>query len=87
MVSIQEAVQKAAAFAMETLGRDLTSSLQVEEVESDTVKGEDAWVITLSIPSRSPVAAFTGVREYKRFSVLKGTGEVVWMRIRELASD
>jgi hypothetical protein len=91
MATIQEAVQAAAIFARETLGPERTAGLQLEEVESGHVNGDDAWLITLSMtvpPGVSINAAFdalSGKREYKVFSVLKKNGEVTSMTIRELA--
>ena len=84
MATIQEAVQNAMRFAQETLGPGRTEGLQLEEVESGGVGGHDAWLITLSMPSRG-LGAFSGRRDYKIFSVLKNNGEVTSMKIRELA--
>ncbi len=84
MATIQEAVQNAMNFARETLGPGRTDGLQLEEVESASVGGEDAWLITLSLPATG-LAAFGLRRDYKIFSVLKRTGEVTSMKIRELA--
>lgn len=71
-------------FARETLGPGRTDGLQLEEVESGRIGGDDAWLITLSMPSPG-LAAFGLKRDYKIFSVLKGNGEVTSMKIRELA--
>ena len=85
MATIQEAVQNAMSFARETLGPRRTEGLQLEEVESGHANGTDAWLITLSMSS-SGLAAFGLVkRDYKTFSVLKSSGEVTSMKIRELA--
>jgi CRISPR/Cas system CSM-associated protein Csm4 (group 5 of RAMP superfamily) len=65
MVSIKEATAKAIAFAEEALGPERTTGVRLEDVESTTVTGEDAWLITLSmiIPSAgSIVAALSGHR-------------------------
>lgn len=92
MATIQEAVQNAMNFARETLGPGRTEGLQLEEVESASVGGEDAWLITLSmliprtILDRPVLNAFSAKREYKVFTVLKKNGEVTSMRIRELAA-
>lgn len=98
MVSIKEATASAIAFAEEALGPERTIGVRLEEVESTTVNGQDAWLITLSMihsDELAPVAgvskAFTyaltgrGKREYKSFTVLKINGEVKAMKIRELA--
>lgn len=80
MVSIQDAVGNAVKFAQETLGAARATGLQLEEVESGHADGGDAWLITLSLTNRNPF----GPRDYKRFFVLKESGAVVAMRIREL---
>ena len=49
MATTKEAVQNASAFAIETLGPERTSGLQLEEVESANADGQDAWLITLSM--------------------------------------
>ena len=90
MVSIKEATAKAIAFAEEALGPERTVGVRLEEVESTKVRGQDAWLITLSmiIPSAGSIVAAlsgTGKREYKSFTVLKSNGEVKSMKIRELA--
>ena len=84
MVSIKEAVDSAAAFAQATLGEERTKGIRLEEVT--TTAGEDAWLITLSIvdPDSSPFSR-KGSRDYKSFTVLKNSGEVTSMKIRELA--
>ena len=58
VATIQEAVQNAVNFARETLGPGRTEGLQLEEVESASVGGEDAWLITLSMPASGPGAFF-----------------------------
>jgi hypothetical protein len=89
MVSIQEATKRAMGFVLEVLGPERTSGVRLEEVESASVDGEDAWVITLSIPDEEPGAfasAFGGrSRQYKSLTVLKRDGEVKSMKIRNLA--
>jgi hypothetical protein len=87
MVSIKEGVDNAAAFARVTLGEERTKDLQLEEVETATTPEGDVWLITLSIVNNALASAFgrKGGREYKRFTVLKDSGEVTSMRIRELA--
>jgi CRISPR/Cas system CSM-associated protein Csm4 (group 5 of RAMP superfamily) len=90
MVSIKEAAASAIAFAEEALGPERTVGVRLEEVESTKVRGQDAWVITLSmiIPSADSIVAAlsgTGKREYKSFTVLKSNGEVKAMKIRELS--
>ena len=90
MVSIREATDKAIAFAQAALGPRRTADLRLEEVESTTVDGRDAWLITLSMISPDDLPS-VGIgfsakrREYKIFTVLKGDGEIKSMKIREMA--
>ncbi len=100
MATLKEAVQNVAAFAKETLGPERTGGLQLEEVDSANVGGDDVWLITLSMiaPSQGPfgsshasaIAAISALadpkRDYKIFTVLKKNGEVTSMKIRELAA-
>jgi predicted regulator of Ras-like GTPase activity (Roadblock/LC7/MglB family) len=97
MVSIKEATANAIAFARDALGAERTQSVRLEEVESTTVDGKDAWLITLSMiappsPGHLDVSANMaevlglGRREYKTFTVIKVDGEVNSMKIRELAN-
>jgi hypothetical protein len=91
MVSIKEAAASATVFAREALGPERTTGVRLEEVESTTVTGQGAWLITLSmiIPSSGSIVAAlsdTGKREYESFMVLKSNGEVKSMKIRELAN-
>ena len=79
MIGIQDATRNAS-----------TQSLQLEEVESGNEGGRDVWRITLSMPespATDPLAALRRRREYKIFAVVKSTGEVLSMKIRELAND
>ena len=92
MVSIKEAAENAMAFAQAALGPERTTGMRLEEVESTTLAGKDAWLITLSMISAEPgsvpeVLAALGKerREYKSFIVAKSDGEVASMKIRELA--
>jgi hypothetical protein len=89
MVSIKEATERAMRFAQEVLGPERTSGVRLEEVESISVDGQDAWLITLSIPDeeQAPFAITLGGRnrQYKSLTVLKGNGEVQSMKIRNLA--
>jgi hypothetical protein len=91
MATIKEAVDNALRFALEVLGPDRAADLRLEEVESSNVGGEDAWLITLSMaipPGPLNFSAFAEPRrDYKSFTVLKKSGEVVSMKIRELAAS
>jgi hypothetical protein len=78
MATIKEAVDHASRFAQGVLGPERTAGLQLEEVESTNVGGEDAWLITLSMigPQNSSLSAVIDTlaepkREYKIFTVLK----------------
>ena len=94
MVTVKDAVGMAIEFAQSVLGSSRTVDLRLEEVESIKVNGDDAWSITLSMPEPQTVsnlstqlaAAFgKGPREYKTFTVNAATGQVLSMKIRELA--
>jgi hypothetical protein len=96
MVSIKKATRNAMLFAEETLGAERTRGVRLEEIESASVNGEDAWLITLSMFSAQTQDLFhggssledaigLGKRDYKTFTVIKRDGEVSAMKIRELA--
>jgi len=93
MASIKEATESALAFARAALGLERTAGARLEEVESTKVNGEDAWLITLSMIRPDDLAGSSsladmlgkGKRDYKSFTVLKNSGEVTSMKIRELA--
>lgn len=88
MIDIKQAVQASVKFAESILGPERAQQMLVEEVEGSNIDGRQAWVITLSLPSNDlgPLASLTSLaREYKRFAVDKETGEVLSMRIRQLA--
>ncbi|HXF27501.1 MAG TPA: hypothetical protein VN610_09510 [Bryobacteraceae bacterium] len=91
-MSIAKATENAIKFARDALGPVRTAAVRLEEVASTEVNGKDTWVITLSMinpddPLNSPIGAALGRgrREYKSFTVLKDSGEVTSMKIRELA--
>lgn len=90
MVLIKQGVENAMIFALETLGDGRVKGIRLEEVDSTTIAGEEAWLITLSMFSSEadPFAVALGgkgKRDYKSFTVLKNSGEVTSMKIRELA--
>jgi hypothetical protein len=89
MVTIQEATLNAMNFALQTLGSERAKGLQLEEIESVDEGGAEAWRITLSMPDSNPMmtalAAFGARSEYKAFTVVKNTGEVTSMKIREMS--
>jgi hypothetical protein len=75
-------------FARTSLGSERTQELRLEEIESATEGGAEVWRITLSMPDQSPtnvLSAFNPRREYKTFTVVKNTGEVTSMKIREMS--
>ena len=83
MITVKEAAESAAQFARSVLDEGRTKDLRLEEVEME--KAPPRWFITLSMPanSSSPYAVLT--RAYKTFTVDAETGEVLAMKIRDLA--
>jgi hypothetical protein len=89
MVTIKEAVQHTMNFAKDALGPDRIAGLQLEEVQSGVVEGKDVWLITLSMADPDSNLTFFGgaaARAYKIFAVVKASGDVVSMKIRDLAA-
>jgi len=100
MIPVKEAVARAIEFAGNTLqppaglGQQVAvqaglaqpwgSGIRLEEVELGKIGRNDAWLITLSLPDRAGLGSL-GRREYKVFTVRCDNGEVVSMKIRELA--
>ena len=96
MVTAKQAAENAAAFAISTLGENRTAGTQLEEAELGKFMDRDAWRVTLSMLRPNPFAergnptaimpppGFAG-RDYKAFFVDRETGEVLSMKIRELA--
>jgi hypothetical protein len=84
MITVKEAVAKAMEFAQAMLAVP-ASEILVEEVETGKDGPNDVWQITLSAPGRAGIAVLR--RDYKRFIVRGDTGEVVSMKIRELAGS
>jgi len=82
MITVRDAAARAAEFAHTTLN-PAPQDLQLEEVELGKTGRIDAWLITLSMLNRR--LGTLGPREYKVFTVRRDTGEVVSMKIRELA--
>ncbi|HVN04785.1 MAG TPA: hypothetical protein VMT86_10230 [Bryobacteraceae bacterium] len=81
MISVKEAAAKAVEFAQALLNL-APGEVLLEEVESSTLDSAPVWLITLSVPPR-PLPF--GRRDYKTFTVRADTGEVLSMKIRELA--
>jgi hypothetical protein len=94
MISVKDAAQRAAEFARTVLADNPEanawgSQVRLEEVETGHSQGRRVWFITLSIPdSANALAAFAGQRSrlYKSFAVDTENGEVLSMKIRQLAS-
>jgi hypothetical protein len=86
MVSIKQAVTNAVTFAQDLMGSQQTQGIRLEEVDGDA----KSWFITLSIPnsddSFQAVLGGTQARHFKKLTVNKETGEVLNMKIRELAN-
>lgn len=91
VATIQEATENAMSFAQQTLGVERAKGLLLEEVESAKEGNAEVWRITLSMPDTSPMnalnamAMLSGRRQYKTFTVVKSTGEVTSMKIREIS--
>ena len=88
-MTVKEAVSKAIEFAASVLNPARIAGIRLEEVEMGEHKGQDVWLITLSmvLPERALTEVLGGRgREFKTFAVHKETGDVLAMRIRELAS-
>jgi hypothetical protein len=85
MIPVKDAVARAVEFALHTLEPSRISDLLLEEVESKVVGVQDVWLITLSMPRPGIFGVSLRAREYKTFTVHGGTGEVLSMKIREVA--
>ena len=90
MVEIKVAVAMAIQFAKTVLDPARTTDIRLEEVEIGEHKGQSVWLITLSMAlpqtAIADVLAGRAPREFKTFTIHKETGEVLAMKIRELAS-
>jgi Peptidase propeptide and YPEB domain len=88
MIDAKQAVQIAKEKATEMLGQMLPN---LEEIERDSYKDRDVWSITLSFPrDLDQVAPFLKLSadplQYKRFLIDVQTGELLAMKLREVAS-
>jgi hypothetical protein len=89
MIDVKQAIQIARHRATEILG---AGSYNLEEIERDSYKGQEVWSITFSIPrdvaNLKPLAqlAVEPLR-YKRFLIDAQTGELVAMKLREVATQ
>ena len=92
MIEAKQAVQVAKQKAAEILDG---GQFDLEEIEREPYKGRDTWHITLSLsrPPRNVSEALslghlvTGVKDYKRFLIDAETGELIAMKIREVATQ
>lgn len=91
MVSVKQAAESAVAFVVNVLGPERAEGIQLEEVELGKFNDRDVWNITLSMvrPSLAKVSSYLAQtslsRDYKTFVVDRETGDVLSMKIRELA--
>jgi hypothetical protein len=88
MIDVKQAVQIAKEKAAEMLD---SGSASLEEIERETYKGRDVWSITLGLPrdltTLPTILRYSaGLLEYKRFLIDVETGELVAMKLREVAS-
>ena len=88
MIDVKQAVQVAKAKAAEMLNQ---GSSNLEEIEREIYKGRDVWSITLSIPRDiEQIPGFARLSadplQYKRFLIDSETGDLLAMKLREVAS-
>jgi hypothetical protein len=89
MIDAKQAVQIAKARAVEMLGQTPT---YLEEIERESYKDREVWSITLSLPRYAqpdphPLLQFQAdPLQYKRFLIDAETGELLAMKLREVAS-
>jgi len=88
MIDARNAVEAAKQQALFMLGQPHAN---LEEIERETHNGRDVWSITLSFPrdlnQLVPMARLVAdALQYKRFLIDIETGELVAIKIRELAS-
>jgi hypothetical protein len=86
MIDAKRAVQIAKEKATEMLNQPLSS---LEEIERETYKGREVWSITLGVspdPKGPGLLALINL-QYKRFLIDVETGELVAMKLREVASQ
>jgi hypothetical protein len=92
MIDVKQAVQIAKQGAVDVLGQ---APYNLEEIERDTYKGRDVWSLTLSLPrlqrESSALASlgmpYLGMLQYKRFLIDVETGELVAVKMREVATQ
>ena len=86
MVGVKDAVAAAVQFATSVLPPTRTTDIRLEEVEAADYKGQDVWLITLSMEGQNALRILAGPigRDFKTFAVHEDTGEVLSMKIRQL---
>ena len=87
MIDAKRAVQIAKEKAAELLNQ---TSSNLEEIERDSYKDREVWSITLSLPRTkndymSLAQLVADPLQYKRFLIDVETGELVAMKVREVA--
>ena len=87
MVDAKRAIQIAKEKAVELLNQ---TSSSLEEIERGSYKDREVWSITLSLPrDMNQLHAFARLSadplQYKRFLIDVETGELVAMKVREVA--
>jgi hypothetical protein len=87
MVGIKEAVAAAVQFATSVLPPTQITDIRLEEVETGDHKGQGVWIITLSMEGQKAIQILADRmgRDFKTFAVHMETGEVLSMKIRQLA--
>jgi hypothetical protein len=88
VIGVKDAVALAKAKAAEILD---AKSASLEEIEREVYKDRDVWSITLGVPRDiSQLSTFAQLSadlvQYQRFLIDAENGELLAMRIRELAS-
>jgi hypothetical protein len=87
MIDPKRAIQIAKEKATELLNQ---TSSNLEEIERGSYKDREVWSITLSVPrDMSQLPAFAQLAadplQYKRFLIDVETGELVAMKVRDVA--
>ena len=92
MIEIKEAVGIAKDSLVSLMGRNSLSDIRLEEVEVETIEPDadvfvNYWLVTLSyLPKEiDPLESINNQRIFKTFRLFAETGELVSMKIRELA--
>jgi hypothetical protein len=88
MIDVKQAIQIAKVNAAEMLNQ---RSSNLEEIERESYHNRDVWSITLSVPRNmdqlpGPGRLSADPLQYKRFLIDAETGELLAMKLREVAS-